>query len=221
MTTNRYLDFPSTLVRALALLMLVSAAWLAMVQPASAHFDSGKYSHSGCPIVAAPFPYGTQKDPIGIVFYNDGRTGPSINHINFHAGWGPAQASGQYFVDHGDCLGTHGQRASVDCGDCTRYHIRLHQIQHSTEYNMTTVGTPHYEIGCGGWSGGHGIPVLSEGWSGFDQGRRYLRDRINSEDHYNDVVNWGNTNLMGQCGDQWRAGGNGSVWWIHIPYYTH
>jgi hypothetical protein len=105
---------------------------------------------------------------------------------------------------------------SNGCGTCTRYHIRLWRVPEPTDQKKT-IGTPHHEEWhsptCGFGGPNHAVVGNNEtpdGSSGFDQGRRFIKDGFVAGGHAVDYAIWGNTIRVRQC-DGDNAGSNGTV----------
>jgi hypothetical protein len=185
---------------------------------ASAHFQTGYYSHegSGC---------SSRVDPITVVFYGSATGLRSQNHLRYHSGWDGDPDASQYFASHGIC-GPTSYETYNDCGTCTRFHIRMRKTYHDdATWGTTTTGTPHHEDWV--WYCGHAVDKggVNRGdglQSGFDQGRsRIYSIFYNANGHgFGGTSNWGNTQEFQQCDGDW-AGSHGSVYWFPIPYSTH
>jgi hypothetical protein len=176
----------------------VVASSLAVVAEGAAHFDTGDYTHTGCP--------GTtwnRVDPINFVFWDWGTIGRAENSIQHHAGWTNTSGAAQTFVDHGNCYSQASQRAS---GTYSRYHIRLHPIHEDADLGWTTVGDAHHED----WISycGHAVDANGPNGSGFDQGRRQLRILLENGGHPWYSRWWGNTQNFRQCDGDY-AGSDG------------
>jgi hypothetical protein len=208
---------------ALAISGIAFVAALALAATASAHFDtSGQYTHKGCPGTTS-----NRVDPINFVFYGWGTWDRAARSIEAHAAWYDQGGSDQYFVDHGNCYLRHTQRASNGVTH-SRFHIRL-RGQHSDYYlGWTTTGDAHHEdvvtgfTGC--WEtyglGGHAVDANGSNGSGFDQGRRELRLRLEAGGHSWFTQNWGNTQNFQQCDGDW-ARSDGTVVFASEHQFYH
>jgi hypothetical protein len=207
--------------------VLVATIVLSAVVTADAHFTQPKYSYktSGC---QGP------TDPVSLVYYGDAaRSVRTVMDIKKHLGWTPRNASGQYIRDHGDCRGMYTDPADGP-NDKTRYHVRIWGMQSKdTKGRWETVGTPHHEDwianspgnpGCG--LGKHAVDKgavdtddpdddTSPEGSGFDQGRRKIRQKVNTRQHDIKFVDFRNTQSFIQC-DGDPAGSNGNVLWVSM-----
>jgi hypothetical protein len=198
-------------------------AVLACAAAASAHFDTaGQYTHKGCPGTSS-----NRIDPINIVFYNWGTYDRAARSTEAHAGWYDQGGSGQYFVDHGNCYFMHTQRAQSGVAS-SRFHIRFRGQHSDTLWGWTTTGDAHHEdlvfgfSGCwdnGGW-GGHAVDANGPNGSGFDQGRRELRTRIEAGGHSWFSQQWGNTQNFQQCDGDW-ARSDGTVVFLNEHQAYH
>lgn len=179
------------------------------VPAATAHFDTGYYTHSGCPGTSD-----NRVDPINIYFWDWGTIGRSENNLELHVGMTNQDGSSQTFVDHGNCYDMAGQRAD-GCAVCQRAHIRLHPIHYDDYIGWTTVGDAHYEW----WSSAAdcfkhvtfangSFPGIGGTGSGFDLGRYFIRVNMEAGGHSWLSVWWGNTENRRQCnGDYARSDG--------------
>ncbi len=178
--------------------------------------DTGLYTHNRCPID----PPDSRVDPINVVFYTWGTWDRVVRSVEYHAGWENEGGSTQYFADtHGGCFVMSAQRASASVTS-TRFHVRLHQVVHDPYYGYVTVGDAHHEdfvtpfSGC--WPGGHAVDENGPDGSGFDQGRRELRIRMENGGHSWYREWWGNTENFRQCdGDYARSDG----WTVYINHH--
>lgn len=191
-----------------AIFVALSLAALALTASASAHFDSGQYSHnsSGC---------NSPVNPVSMVFYNQGTADNAIYHVYHHSGWdGTVIEQGQYFASiyHLVCRFQNGASADGYVFE-TRHHVRFRQSYDADgTFGITTVGTPHFEkkVGCG-----HAVYPTSNGVSGFDTARRDLGDSMGAGGHNTWYVGWGNTQNFTQC-NGWIAASNGNVRYVEI-----
>lgn len=172
---------------------------------ASAHFDSGLYSHklNDC---------ASRVDPIGTVFFDNGTIGNAQTHIWQDAGWGGTVIEDkQYFASHGVCRLQDGANAD-GWVENDRNHIRLKQTAESDPtLGVTTVGTPHEERrDCSGGIGSHRVTP-----NGFANGREALLDFMWMDHPGYYYSYWGNTQPMSQC-DEFVATGDGVVAYIPI-----
>ena len=195
---------------ALALL----GALLISVAPASAHFDTGMYTHHGCPAGN-----NDRIDPINIVFYGWGTWDRAVSQIQSHAAWTHSSGSTQTFVDHGNCYTMHAQRASGS-GVSTRFHVRLHPIHRDPTYGWTTVGGAHHEDWVNFPPCGHAVDSNGPNGSGFDWGRRQLRIMFQAGGHQWEAYWWGNTQNFRQCDGDW-ARSDGITVWINMHQVNH
>lgn len=178
-------------MRPLIPLIAVAATLVIVVSPATAHFTTGSYTHSGCPATSS-----NRVDPINFVFWDWGTIGRAENSIDYHAGWTNGSGSNQTFLDHGNCYNMAAQHAS-GCGTCSRYHIRLHPIHFDDVLRWTTVGDAHHEDWV--WYCGHAVDKNGPEGSGFDQGRKQLRVKLQNGGHDWWSEWWGNTQPFKQC----------------------
>lgn len=196
----------------LSALALLSAL-LITVAPASAHFDTGMYTHHGCPA-------GKDRiDPINVVFYGWGTWDRAVSQIQSHAGWTHSSGSAQTFVDHGNCYAMQAQRASAS-GISTRFHVRLHPIHRDPTLGWTTVGDAHHEDWVNFPPCGHAVDSNGPNGSGFDWGRRQLRILFQAGGHQWEGYWWGNTQNFRQCDGDW-ARSDGITVWINMHQVNH
>lgn len=200
-----------------ALTVWAAAAALLVFLPADAHFQTGEYTHKDSTCAGT---WENRVDPINFVFYSNAYGGRVKNNIEYHAGWYDTSGSGQYFYSHGSCYFMKFERAS-GCGWCSRYHIRVKGIpDYDSYWGWTAVGDAHHEdaVYCG-----HAVDKNGSNGSGFDQGRRQLRQRFTdySDPHlWWDVVDWVNTHDFKQCDGDY-AGSDGRVvrMWLHSYFH--
>jgi hypothetical protein len=141
-------------------------------------------------------------DPINIVFEGQyASAGYVARHIQDHAEWFGTSGSTQNLnVKTGgpnyDCRLQGYQR--TDSGDFAQFHTRLWLIPATvgTPGPLKTVGDAHHEdlLDCG-----HAVDENGSSGSGFDQGRRELRQQFEGEGHAAHNENWGNTRNFAQC----------------------
>jgi hypothetical protein len=174
---------------------------LAGATSASAHFNSGQYTHNGCPGLDT-----NRVDPLNIVFYNWGTWGRVTDSLQWHMGWTNDGGTTQYFVDHSSCYQMITQRASGSVTS-SRFHVRLHPIHFDNVLGWTTVGDAHHEdivtgfSGC--WPAGHAVDSNGSQGSGFDQGRQQIRVALQNGGHSWYSNFWGNTQNFKQCDSDW------------------
>lgn len=200
---------------------------LSAVVTADAHFTQPRYSYKTSGSCQNP------TDPVSLVYYGDAATSRlTVRDIKKHLGWTPRNASGQYIRDHGDCRGMYTDPASGP-NDKSRYHVRIWGMQSKdSRGRWETVGTPHHEDWiayspanprCG--AGKHAVDKgavdtddpndrTREG-SGFDMGRRKIRQKVNTRQHDIKLVDLRNTQSFIQCDDD-PAGSNGNVLWVSM-----
>jgi hypothetical protein len=195
------------------LILMIGVATLLFASAAAAHFQVNVYTHSQCP----PSPPGSRIDPVNFVFYDVGTTTRAVNHTQYHAGWYDDGGSSQNFADHTGCYAMDAQRASQGVSS-TRFHIRFHQFDHQTEYGWTSVGDAHHEDLV--WHCGHAVDSNGPNGSGFDQGRRELRIRLEAGGHPWWSSYWGNTANFRQCDGDYAAS-DGTTVWAGIPNNFH
>jgi hypothetical protein len=191
---------------------LVVAGVLVGGQPGSAHLQTYPYTLSTCPAA-----YDSQVDPINTVFWDSGSSSWALANIAAHAGWANTSGSTQYFSDHGTCRIMDGQRASA-CGLCDRFHVRVEAIADSDEsWGVTSRGDAHHEDLV--WYCGHAVDANGPSGSGFDQGRRELRQLLEAGGHGWQSRYWGNTRNFRQCDGDY-AGSDGYTVFVRIGH-TH
>lgn len=208
------------------ILLVVAALGTGLPSATEAHFPYPKYSYSSGGNCQGP------TDPVSLVYYGSAATSVRTRKdIQRHLGWIPRGGGVQYIRDHSDCRGMYTDPGSAP-NDKTRFHVRLWGIQHrDTEGRWETVGTPHHEDWvkfpqCGSYpgDGGHAVDKgavdrkpsdrTPEG-SGFDQGRRKIRQKVNTRRHDIKIRWFGNTRSFIQC-DGDPAGSNGNLLWVSM-----
>jgi hypothetical protein len=209
---------------------LVVAAFI-LAPSAGAHFANPRYSAlDNC---SRPV------DPISLVYYGDAAANFRVTQdLRRHTGWFDVGGDGGQRVPdgHGNCMVMWDALADHhNVPPSGRFHIRIWsgngEANHKDEQGRyETIGTPHHEDyhrpdvippieGCG-VRGGHAVDMgtkenpTREG-SGFDQGRRRIRQRVNTRRHDVKLVYLGNTRAFRQC-DGEDAGSNGNVLWVSI-----
>jgi hypothetical protein len=192
-------------------LLTLATLALAFAASASAHFDSGLYTHNSCPGTTS-----NQVDPINIVYYDWGTWDRSASQTQSHTGWSDTGGSNQTFVDHGNCYNMVTQRASGSTSS-TRNHIRFHGIHYDDFLHWTTVGDAHHEDFT--WCG-HAVDANGPSGSGFDQGRNTLRQYFVNAGHTWYPAWWGNSNNMRQCDGDY-ASSDGYTYYIHLHQFNH
>jgi hypothetical protein len=174
-------------------------ALAASAGPALAHFDgTDQYTHRACPATA-----GNRSDPVNVVFTTWGTWGRAVSQIEAHTGWTATSGSDQAFLDHGDCLQMHAQRAS---GHGSRFHVRIRGQHRDSVLGWTaTVGAHHEDFVMFPSPCGHAVDSNGPGGSGFDQGRDELVRRFANAGHSSSTVWWGNTQSFKQCDGDYAA----------------
>lgn len=212
-----------------SLVVVTALIALSAAVSADAHFTQPKYSYKTSGSCQGP------TDPVSLVYYGDAaRSVRTVMDIKKHLGWIPRNADSQYIRDHGDCRGMYTDPGSAP-NDKTRFHVRIWGMQSKdTHGRWETVGTPHHEDwipfekdpSCGKPFGGkHAVDKgavdtdkpsdrTREG-SGFDQGRRKIRQKVNTRQHDIKLVDARNTRSFVQC-DGDPAGSNGNVLWVSM-----
>jgi hypothetical protein len=196
--------------------MLAAAASLVALvaggERSAAHFQTYPYTLSECPAA-----YNGQVDPVNFVFWDAGSSAWALSNVVAHAGWTNTAGSTQYFSDHGSCRAMDWQRASA-CGICTRFHIRVEATFDSDPtWGATSRGDAHHEDAV--WYCGHAVDANGPSGSGFDQGRRELRRRLETGGHGWQSHYWGNTRNFRQCDGDY-AGSDGYTVFVRIAH-TH
>jgi hypothetical protein len=164
-----------------------------------------------------------KSDPISMVFYGNGSALQTLNHVQYHSGWGiPTFDDPQYFQSGTTCrdfdvsLANPAEPPLVD-----RDHVRITQTQsEDSVLGVTSVATPHRDtwhdeclthvINFGG--PGTGLP------GGFVEGREALETAIGGSNHhpwYEEYV--GNTYPLLQTCTGWTAASDGYVDYVYIP----
>jgi hypothetical protein len=183
----------------ICLAAVVVTAATVLAGAARADFRPGLYTHGSCAGTAA-----SRIDPVNFVFWDWGTADRAVDQTRAHAAWNDTSGSSQYFFDHGTCSAMTAQRASSGTFS-SRFHIRLHPIHWDATLRWTTIGDAHHEdlTYCG-----HAVDSNGASGSGFDQGRRELRMRLESGGHgwYSEF--WGNTQNFQQCDGDY-AGSDG------------
>ena len=204
--------------RALASSAAIVAAVLAsLLSAASAGAHSASYPYA---LRACPASYDRQVDPVTVLFTNNAWALRSLNHVEYHTGWGNESGTTQRFQSHGECGEMHGQRASAGVSS-SRWHVRARRTYHGDDvYGVTTLATPHHEDFV--WYCGHAVDANGPDGSGFDQGRRRLTNLMATSvfHDYAQARYWGNDRDFRQCDGDW-AGSNGYVRYINIPDWAH
>jgi hypothetical protein len=190
----------------------------------------------------------TQVDPINVEFIGDQAGVPNTSsQIQWHAGWSAHNGSDQMLrvATNGggyDCHQEYEQNASNSGVGSGRFHIRLWLIPDSLNApDKKTVGDAHHEdficrdFAC--TDPCHAVDENGPTGSGFDWGRREIRDHFDSGGHNTSSEYWGNTRNIAQCDanhpnarrrcssgaatsdfcDGW-AGSNGTAVIIHIGH---
>ena len=190
--------------------VVIAVGVLVGAQPGSAHFQTYPYTLSSCPAA-----YEAQVDPINFVFWESGSSPSALSNIAAHAGWTNTSGSTQYFSDHGTCRSMDGQRASA-CGTCTRFHVRVEAVADADPtWGVTSRGDAHHEDFV--WYCGHAVDSNGASGSGFDQGRRELRQRLEAGGHGWQSRYWGNTRNFRQCDGDY-AGSDGYTVFARIGH---
>lgn len=184
---------------------------LARGKPSSEYsFDSTGCAHSSVRDLS---------DPVGAYFKGDsaGFSNTALQtsrHANWNIGGGGKQGLRVYNTASAYvCHETDEARANAVY---SRHHVRLWRTRPPSAGDVRTVGTPHYEeyTDCG-----HAVVEYSgTSVSGFDLGRRVLRESFRRAGHKVDNVYWGNTKRMPQCNGR-RTSSNGTVAVIRINHY--
>lgn len=191
-------------VRSLTLLLIAIATAAAVAAPALSdpNIDSWPYTHSHCPASNSD-----RVDPVNFVFWGwatieNGTRGRVTDQVTYHTTppWIELGGSTQYFGEHstGNCFKMTTQQASGNWWE-SRYHIRYHPITNQDPgWGWLTVGDAHHEnVTC--WPPDHAIDQNGPGGSGFDQGRRHLRQMMQGTYHPWTSFYWGNTQKFTQC----------------------
>jgi hypothetical protein len=186
---------------------------LGLAASASAHFNTGLYTHNGCPGTNT-----NRVDPINFVFDIWGTWDRAMSQMRTHSGWYDQGGSTQTFVDHGNCYQMISQAASAGVSS-SRFHIRLHPIHHDDYVGWTSVGDAHHEDFVW-YCPGHAVDSNGSNGSGFDQGRRQLRTAFSNAGHSWTSVWWGNTQNFRQCDGDY-AGSDGYTVWVDLHQFNH
>jgi hypothetical protein len=178
------------------------------------------YTHNSCD----GDPNLNRVDPVNFVMYQYGTIGRVTNQVHYHttAHWSDTGGSSQYFGEHtGGCWLMDAQQASGNVWE-SRYHIRWHAGRSNGGYDPNwgnwSVGDAHHEdlvVACPYYPG-HAVDQNGPNGSGFDQGRRKLRQDLEAGGHYWSSVWWGNTQGFTQC-----DGGVASSDGYNVHVYTH
>lgn len=207
-------------------LVLPTIVALAIAAPADAYFDRGTgYSHGStdCSMAASD-----RKDPVTAIMWGKELYSPYHVQEKIYklVGWAPNFiAKNQYFTDHGQCVESNVQ-ASDRPGrcKCNRWHLRGGLQLHENDRGHWVTLTPHRDIWqeeyydrvakewrCQGAGGGkHYVHRNTGNGSGFDRGRKKLKEKRNMGNYYTGHSEWGNTRTSRQCNGQ-LAGSNGWV----------
>ncbi len=187
--------------------LVSGAVALVAATSAYAHFETGRFTHSRCAGTAE-----SRVDPINVVFWDWATWDRAADQLAAHAGWTNASGSEQFFFDHGSCHAMSGQRASGGASS-TRFHIRVHPVHWDSQLGWTAVGDAHHEdlvFPCG-----HAVDANGPAGSGFDQGRRELRARMEQGGHGWRSEWWGNTANFRQCDGDY-AGSDGYTVFVRV-----
>jgi hypothetical protein len=206
-----------------ALFVALGAIAFAHSDRASAHFNSGEWSHVGSSCSYTD----TRQDPVNLIFYGSGYADRAADSINYHFGWSNAGGGTQYFASHGNCLPhTHDPASSGS----PRYHVRIKKTWDGDPggWEVTAAAAPHYErnVDCtwGPFGTDHavyGTPSVT--WSGYVEGRQRIIDGLYfREGHYFWGYQWWNNTepRVNQCNNDY-AWGDGYVGFIHQHYSFH
>lgn len=178
-----------------------------------AHFQTYEYTLSGCPASSD-----RQVDPVNFVFWSSGSSSNALSNVSFHAGWANTSGTTQYFSDHNVCRAMDGQRASGG-STSSRFHIRVEQIADSDPiWGTTSRGDAHHEDFV--WTclpPSHAVDKNGSNGSGFDQGRRELRTKLEAGGHAWESHYWGNTRNFQQCDGDY-AGSDGYTVFVQITH---
>ncbi len=164
-------------------------------------------------------------DPINVVFAGSvAGLDNTVDQIETHADWHTSSGSAQNLTVRVSssgyaCRGQGAQRANNSLVE-SRFHTRLWLIPHTQGTNdKDTVGDAHHEdfeeFRC--FPPSHAVDSNGSTGSGFDWGRRELRDEFDRAGHVTANHNWGNTRNFRQCDGDY-AGSNGSGVNIHIGH---
>jgi hypothetical protein len=149
-------------------------------------------------------------DPINVYFLGE-RAGVAgvLDNIHAHTAWENGLGSPQRLKRKIDdnpleyrCHVMDDQRANGGIIQ-SRYHTRLWFIPASSGEHKKTVGDAHHEdwVIWTPWNpcgppGSHAVDKNGNNGSGFDQGRRRLRDVFDNHGHYVEGHYWGNTQIL-------------------------
>jgi hypothetical protein len=197
----------------------------------------GAAAHAGFPDMSRPYTQSTDGDciddaidPINILFIGGraGVDGVANNFAQHDPIYGPGQGSTQRLqrrisdspLDY-RCHTQDAQRAN-GATDETRHHVRLWFIPASSGSDTKTVGDGHHEDwrewpACGDYptDGDHAVDANGSNGSGFDKGRRRIRDQFADGGHYVENPYWGNDHPFQQCDGEWASSnGNGARIWV-------
>lgn len=204
-----------SLKQRLSVLAVLLIGSVASAATSLAHFQTNVYTFKSCASDAK------RVDPVNLVFYSWANTDQTVEQIQAHAGWTNTGGSTQNFRSHGVCGPMMAQRASGGVTS-SRYHIRIRQTYHTAEgIGTTSTGDAHHEdfaLTCD--IPGHATDQNGDQGSGFDQGRRRLRQLFQGAGHAWSSVFWGNTRNFKQCDDGY-AGSDGRVVFIKIHSDDH
>ncbi len=186
-------------------------------------YQVGYYTHSGCPGNSS-----NRVDPVNVVFYNWGTLERAINGLETHTLWRSGGGTTQWFLDSTGCYGMADQRAE-DGVSHSRFHIRLHPVAYS-DLGWTTIGDAHHEDVTAFWSGcvqdsfpylgNHSVDKNGPDGSGFDQGRRAVRENFEAAGHSWMLQYWGNTQSIQQCDGDW-ASSDGQTLFMNMHQGLH
>ncbi len=154
-----------------------------------------------------------RKDPVTVVFYHRASATAVDAHLGHHTGWGDTwfDGSAQFYETARVCSPQQGSRANGAFWE-TRFHVRWREGTYADPtYGSFSLATPHYErkVDCG-----HAVTPTTNGWSGYDEGRRAIYNAMNGP-HYTYVRYVGNSAVMVQC-NGWAAASNGNVRYVRI-----
>lgn len=207
--------FGGSLARAGWVLATAAVVGLAIADGASADFKTGHYTHHDSTCAQT---HANHVDPINFVFYDWGTWDRAVSQMQTHAGWTDLGGSTQWFTDHNNTRCNEQKTQAAD-GDVfnSRFHIRLHPIDYDDVLGWTTVGDAHHEdiSTCG-----HSVDQNGSNGSGFDQGRKRLRDFFTAGGHYSYREYWGNTEMFTQC-DGGVASSDGWVVFEQLHQFNH
>jgi len=180
------------------------------------NLDSWPYTHTACPGNSS-----NRADPVNFALYDHGTIGRITNQVSYHAHWSDTGGSTQSFGERstGSCFHMDAQAASGNVWN-SRYHIRFHHLtKQDPSYFDVTVGDAHHEDFV--WTcPGHAVDQDGPQGSGFDQGRRNLRQNMEAGGHYWWSTWWGNTQQFTQC-DGGVANSDGYTVFVQIHSWNH